>query len=57
MKFKGELDPLNSVWIKIIQSDLSGQINRLLVNQVTSVAHNTKDQKPRGVDGVQSMAA
>ena len=28
---------------------LSGQINRLLVKQVTSLAHNNKSQKPKGV--------
>ena len=28
---------------------LSGHINRLLVKQVTSLAHNNESQKPKGV--------
>ena len=51
MKFKVELDPLKSMWINIISSDLGSQINRMLANQVTSLAHNTKRSETKRSGG------
>ena len=45
-----EYDPLNSMRVNIISTDLSGQITRPLAKPVTSLAHNTKrlETKMRG---------